>query len=71
MAATEYRYANNIKWGPTYDEKSGMHHIFANSDQEAYELANRADKAEFGVTFLQKRNAEGQWKWCGPEGRAD
>lgn len=52
---TEYRYASNINWGDTYNEKTGMHHIFAVDDDEAVNIAKTED--------LQKQDANGVWNW--------
>lgn len=62
-----YRYANSILWGDTYNAATGMHHITAGSDQEAFDKANRADKQEMGLSFLFREQPDGSWQNCGTE----
>lgn len=64
---TEYKYANSILWGDTYSVEDGMHHIFAGSDVEAFNVAIRADKCAMGLRFLYRKQPDGSWKNCGDE----
>jgi hypothetical protein len=60
-----YKYANSILWGPTYDERSGMHIIEAADDAAAFAAANRADKDDMGHSFLFRFEEENEcWVNC-------